>query len=54
VRSALTKVEGITDLKTDVPSRLCSFKVTDENLDIKAKLKELAKNNSHIKGYSIQ
>lgn len=54
MRSALTKVEGITDLQTDVPSRMATFKVTDENLDVKAKLDEFSETNSHIRGFSIQ
>jgi copper chaperone CopZ len=53
VKSALTKVEGISVIDTDVPTRMCSISVTDKNLDVKAKLDELAESNSHMKGYEV-
>ncbi len=53
MRGALTKVDGITVTETDVPTRMCSITVTDKNLDVKAKLAELAESNSHLKGYEV-
>ena len=53
MRSALTKVEGVSDIETDVNDRICSFKLADANVDIEAKLNELADTNEHIKGWSM-
>jgi len=54
VRSDLTKIDGITDIKTDTKNQVCSFRVANPTLDYKAKLDEFAKTNSHLKGFSIR
>ena len=54
MRSDLTKIDGISEIKTDHENQVCSFRVTDPTLDYKAKLDEYAKTNSHLKGFSIQ
>ncbi|HEV3022041.1 MAG TPA: hypothetical protein VGX76_06225 [Pirellulales bacterium] len=46
-------VAGITDIQTDIGARLCKFKLKDEELDLSAKLSELAKTNSHMSGWSL-
>jgi len=46
-------VPGVSNIETDVPSNICKFYVADEKLDVKAKLEELAKTNSHIEGWSF-
>ncbi|MCG8585831.1 MAG: hypothetical protein MI757_14080 [Pirellulales bacterium] len=50
----MKKAGVFADIKTDVPGRTCQFKVTKANYDYKAKLKELAKTNKHLKGFSIK
>lgn len=54
MRSDLTKIDGITDIQTDIGNQVCSFRVTNPTLDYKAKLTEYAKTNTHLKGFSIQ
>jgi hypothetical protein len=49
----LEKIDGVTDIETDVPNRTCSFKLTNPDVDYKAKLKEFAQTNTHIAGYEI-
>lgn len=56
MRSALTKVEGVSDIQTDPTAEggpICTFKLADASFDIKAKLNELAATNEHIKGWSM-
>jgi len=50
----LEKIDGVTDIKTDIAGRLCSFKVTDPNVDYRSKLAEYAKSNEHLADYEIQ
>jgi hypothetical protein len=49
----LGKLDGVTDIETDVAGRRCTFKVTKPSLDYRAKLAELATTNTHIAGYEI-
>jgi hypothetical protein len=49
----LKTVDGISDIQTDISNNLCTFKLKDKDLDIKAKLTEFAKTNTHIAGWSI-
>jgi hypothetical protein len=42
------------DIKTDIPNRLCSFKLSQPSIDYQSKLAELAKTNSHLAEYEIQ
>jgi hypothetical protein len=53
VRSALQKIEGVSDIETNVAARSCKFKLSNPELDLVAKLNEFAKTNSHIAGYTI-
>jgi len=53
VRGDLAKIDGITDIKTDTAKQVCSFVVTNPDLDYKAKLDEFAKTNSHLEDYSV-
>lgn len=42
------------DIETDIPGRLCSFKVTKSDVDYKSQLEEYAKTNKKLAGYEIQ
>ena len=53
MRSDLANVEGISDIQTDIKKRSCQFKLANKDLDLKAKLDELAQSNEHIKGFEI-
>ncbi len=53
MRSALTKIDGVSDIETDIPSRICTFKLANNDLDIEAKLDELGESNTHIAGWSM-
>jgi hypothetical protein len=53
VRSALQKIEGVSDIETNVAARICKFKLSNEDFDLVAKLDEFSKTNSHIAGYTI-
>ena len=48
----MTKVEGVSDIQTDTSTNLCTFKLNNKDLDLKAKLDEFAKTNTHIAGWS--
>jgi hypothetical protein len=48
----LTKVDGVSDIVTDITTNLCTFKLKNKDLDLKAKLDEFAKTNTHIAGWS--
>ena len=50
----MQNIDGLTDIETDVPNRVCSFKLTKPGVDYQAELAELAKTNSHLAGYEIQ
>ncbi len=54
MRGDLSKVEGITDITTDIPSRICTFRMKSGSLDLKTILDEFSKTNDHIAGYTIE
>ena len=54
MRGALQKIDGVTDIQTDPAKRICSFRVTNPDVDYKAKLAELAQTNTHLADYTIQ
>ena len=54
MRGDLSKIDGIVDIQTNVPERICSFKITEPDVDYKSKLAEFAKSNEHLAGYEIQ
>jgi hypothetical protein len=49
----LEKIDGVTEIETDIANRTCSFKLTKPDVDYKAKLAEFAKTNTHIAGYEL-
>lgn len=52
MRRALTGVEGIADLKTDLGEQSCSFQAP-ANMDVEAMLNKIADDgNEHIAGWS--
>ena len=53
MRTALTKVDGIADIKTNHEDNTCSFKAP-KDLDVEKTLNEIAEGgNHHIKGWSL-
>jgi len=53
VRSDLSKVAGVSNIKTDTKTTSCEFAFVPGEVDIEAKLAELAETNEHIAGFSI-
>ena len=53
VEGDLVKVPGVSNIEFDIGSNNCKFYVADEKLDVKEKLDELAKTNSHIEDWSF-
>lgn len=50
----MQKIEGVTDVQTDIANRKCTFRLKDPGVEYEAKLAEFAKDNSHLAGYEIQ
>jgi hypothetical protein len=50
----LEKIGGVIDIETDVDGRLCTFKVTEPDIDYKSKLEEYARTNDKLADYEIQ
>jgi len=44
----LAKIQGVSEIKTDTSSTTCEFRVTKDVADLKAKLDEFAKTNTHL------
>jgi copper chaperone CopZ len=53
VEEELKNVTGIDGIKTDFTTNVCKFVVTDDTLDWKTKLADLAKDNSHLEDWSV-
>lgn len=53
MRSDLANIEGVSGIQTDIKKKSCQFKLANKDLDLKAKLTELAQSNEHIKGFEI-
>ena len=53
MRSDLQKLQGISEIKTDIPSRSATFKIAQNQADLKTKLDEFAKTNEHMKDWSF-
>lgn len=54
MRSDLAKVPEIKEVATDLPSNTCQVVLKDKDFDLKSKLNELAKENDHLAGWSIE
>lgn len=54
MRSDLEKVAEVKQVEPHLPSRTCQIVLKDKSYDIKSKLEELAKSNSHLDGWSIK
>ena len=54
MRGDLSKIDGVVDIQTNVPNRICSFKVAKPDVDYKSQLAEFAESNKHLAGYEIQ
>ena len=53
VRAELAQIEGVSDVETDVKANTCKFKLADKELDLQAKLDELAAGNESLKGFKV-
>ena len=53
MRSDLAKVEGVSKILTNLKNHTCQFQLANQDLDLKAKLEELAQGNEHMKGFEI-
>ena len=49
----MAKIDGVSDIQTDIPGRSCRFKVKPD-VDYQAKLDEFAKSNDKLAGFEIQ
>ncbi len=49
----MKKIDGIIEIKTDVPGRICTFRVKPD-VDYQTKLAEFAQTNEKLAGYEIQ
>ncbi|MFM9961831.1 MAG: hypothetical protein ACKV2Q_11470 [Planctomycetaceae bacterium] len=43
----------MSKILTDIKKRTCQFQLANKDLDLKAKLAELAEGNDHLKGFEI-
>jgi hypothetical protein len=50
----LEKIDGVEDIETDPTNLVCSFKVTNPDVDYESKLAEFAETNEHLADYEIQ
>ena len=46
-------IAGVSHVDTDIPARICKFKLANTGLDLVAKLTELAETNSHMADWSM-
>ena len=53
MRSDLANVEGVSNVQTDLKKRTAQFHLANKDLDLKAKLSELAQSNEHLKEFEI-
>ncbi len=54
MRSDLAKVDGISEIHTDIKKRTCQFQLANKDLDLKAKLDEfVTQGNDHLKNFEI-
>ncbi len=53
MRGDLVKVDGISDIKTDIPNRLCTFRLAGKGEDIQDELTKLAQTNDHMAGFEV-
>jgi hypothetical protein len=49
----LEKVPGVSNIETDIESATCRFYMVKGEVDLEAKLNELAEGNDHIEGWSF-
>lgn len=53
MRNDLKNVPGVSNIQTDTNTNTCDFAFVPGEVDIEAKLTELAETNDHIAGFSI-
>ena len=54
MRSDLAKVDGISEVHTDIKKRTCQFHLANKDLDLKSKLDEfVTQGNDHLKNFEI-
>jgi hypothetical protein len=54
VRGALTAADGFSNVQTDIANTTCRFNYSKSEVELTAKLDELAKSNPHIGGWKKQ
>ena len=54
MRSDLAKIPEVKEVQTDLETQTCQVVLKNKDYDIKSKLDELAKENDHLAGWSIQ
>jgi copper chaperone CopZ len=53
VQADLAKLDGVSEIETDVKGTSCRFKLADQELDLESKLEELATSNESLKGFKV-
>ena len=53
MRGALQKIDGVSGIEPDVMSRICTFKLSNDDIDLTSTLDVLAKTNPHLSGWSF-
>jgi hypothetical protein len=49
----LSKIEGVSEIETDIAGRTCTFKISDPS-ELESQLAEFAETNSHLEGFTIE
>jgi hypothetical protein len=49
----LEKIDGVTEIETDIANRKCTFKLANPDVDYQAKLSEFAETNRHLADFEI-
>jgi hypothetical protein len=52
VRGALTPADGFSNVQTDIANTTCRFNYSKSEVELTAKLDELAKTNAHIRDWT--
>ncbi|GAB5401922.1 MAG: hypothetical protein Aurels2KO_01530 [Aureliella sp.] len=50
----MSKIPSVSDIETDPGALVCSFKISDPDVDYEAELAKYAETNSHLADYTIE